>query len=127
MSPDRPSLLPGRTAVILAGLVALIVVVVVISPNDGPEPAPASDRSSDTSARAACRHMANVVDDAAAGILTDAEIRSKLREVYDSARFADDREVADLAEDALAAATARDPDRMGVAVREMAGACAPHR
>lgn len=52
----------------------------------GTTSAPAdTDREPDASARAACQHFRNVMDDVAAGILTDAELREKAREVRNMA------------------------------------------
>jgi hypothetical protein len=52
----------------------------------GTTSAPAdTEREPDASARAACQHFRNVMDDVAAGILTDAELREKAREVRNMA------------------------------------------
>lgn len=69
----------------------------------------------------ACRHFRNIAGDAAEGILTDAELREKLKEVDDNASIATP-EVAAAARDMLAAATSG--SGLGDAVTAMGEACA---
>lgn len=59
----------------------------------------------DAGAEAACRQFGNVAHDADAGILTDTELRQKLKEVYDNASVSNDGELRHAAERMLADVT----------------------
>jgi hypothetical protein len=67
-----------------------------------PEP---TQHEPDASARAACEHFRNVMGDVAAGILTDAELRGKFREVHRSASVSDEPGLAQAGTKLLAAMT----------------------
>lgn len=76
----------------------------------------------DASADLACTHFRNVAADAGAGILAYDELREKLQEVYDDARYSEEPGIAEGAERMLADATAVSgtlPDSM----RAFADAC----
>lgn len=81
--------------------------------------------SDDTMAKSACTHYANVLGDVRLGILTDAELLEKIREVYDSAKLADDPAVAANALQLLQDTVAASP-RLAASVEELAAACEPH-
>jgi hypothetical protein len=66
----------------------------------------------DASARVACEHFRNVAGDVAAGILTDEELRAKVKEVYSAASVTKEPGMADAARQLLSAATEGDPDRL---------------
>jgi hypothetical protein len=77
----------------------------------------------DASAQLACSHFFNVARDASAGILTEAELREKLKEVNDDARVSDVSGVRNAAQAMLAAATSGDADSFTDAVTAMGDAC----
>lgn len=70
----------------------------------------------------ACDHFRNIAGDASSGILTDAELREKLKEVDDNASIATVR-VRNAARRMLAGATSGSSD-FEAAIREMGAACA---
>jgi hypothetical protein len=80
----------------------------------------------DALARAACTHWRNIADDVQAGVLTDAELREKLKEVRDSAQYSEYKPVRKAATELLASITG-DVKRkeVGKAVAAMIEACAP--
>lgn len=67
------------------------------------EPQPANEP--DASAKAACEHFRNIMSDVAAGILTDAELREKFREVHRSASVSDEPGLAQAGTKLLASMT----------------------
>ena len=69
----------------------------------GPKPTPTPIR--DGSAIAACTHFFNIVEDGAAGILSDSEIRTKFKEVYDAAKVSRNKVVGTHAQQLLRAVT----------------------
>lgn len=77
-----------------------------------------TEESTDSSL--ACNHFRNVAGDY--DVLTPAELREKLKEVYDNSIIASP-EVRSAARSMLAAATAGDDSALGKAVREMGAAC----
>lgn len=79
-----------------------------------------SDPADDSSL--ACDHFRNIAADVSAGVLTDAELRDKLKEVYDNASIATP-EVREAAREMLAALTAGDVDAFSVAISDMDAAC----
>jgi hypothetical protein len=104
--PDRRS----TAATLVVALVGILVVAGIIGALGGgdDEPAgqpaptttrpaavettspPSTARKPDAGAQAACRHFRNVMRDVAAGILTDAELREKFREVQRSASVSEE-------------------------------------
>lgn len=80
-----------------------------------------SSGSSDKSSLA-CDHFRNVASDAAGGLLTPSELRSKLKQVYDNSAIATPA-VEGAARQMLAAATAADYDTLSTAVTAMGSAC----
>lgn len=85
--------------------------------------APATAPKSDASAELACTHYRNVMADVDAGILTDVELRSKLKEVHDDAKWSEADGVADSATALLRAFTQMDTDALPEARRAMTLAC----
>jgi hypothetical protein len=90
-----------------------------------PSPAAASSSSNDgdASSRLACSHFFNVAGDASAGLLTEAELREKLKEVNDDARVSEVAGVRNAAQAMLAAITSGDADAFTAAVTTMGNAC----
>lgn len=109
-----------RAVTAIAVIVFLLVVMAECggSSPERDEPAPQRTREAspeptvDASTKAACRHFRNVADDAQRGLLTDAELREKLREVLRVARIADGPGVERHAEGLFAAVTQRDEEAM---------------
>lgn len=79
-----------------------------------------SDADDDSSL--ACDHFRNVSADAADGLLTDAELRDKLKEVHSNASIAT-ASVRNAARDMLAAATSGSTGSFGRAISRMDSAC----
>jgi hypothetical protein len=77
----------------------------------------------DASAELACSHFRNVSGDAADGLLTDAELRDKLKEVHEDAQVSEEPGVADSARRMLAAATSGDTAELELAITAMDQAC----
>ncbi len=103
----------------LAYLAVILSVAAVLA---GCEDAPSgSAGTGDASARNACGHFRNVVRDA--GILTDAELREKLKEVDRSASVSDVFAVRAASRAMLSNATSGDADAFGVAVLDMSSGC----
>ena len=105
-------------------LIAVVVVVVVLS-TSGCSSSPTSSAlpAADAGAQLSCEHFRNVVRDAAAGILTPAEERTKIQEVYDSARASSDAGIADNAQAMLASITTGDGSNFGNAGKAFLNAC----
>lgn len=78
----------------------------------------------DAGAQLACVHFTNVIRDASDGVLTDAELRDKLKEVADDASVSAEPGVADAARRLLAAATPPlNVDGYAVAMGDLLDAC----
>lgn len=77
----------------------------------------------DSSAVLACRDFRSVVRDAQAGVLTDTELRDKLKGVEDTASVSEEPGVASSAREMLAAATAGNTEALAAAGDGMAEAC----
>ena len=75
------------------------------------------------SASLACDHFRNVAGDASDGLLTDAELREKLKEVYDNSIGAAP-EITAAARDMLAAITSGTNQEFTRSIRAMGKACA---
>jgi hypothetical protein len=71
----------------------------LVSSNQG------DDRPGDAIARNACRDWSEARGQVGDGVLTDAELRGQLQEIYDSARHSEVDAVADASRDVLAAMT----------------------
>ena len=115
--------------VVVVASVVLAVVVSICGPSDTTSGLP-SDTSRvpstelDPSASLACMHFKNVTNDAKGGIFTDAELRVKLREVYDDARYSDDSKIRQAATNLLRTATPPvQPEEFEWAIIMMAAAC----
>jgi ABC-type Fe3+-hydroxamate transport system substrate-binding protein len=93
------------TSMVLLGLAATLTLAGCSSDT----PTATSSTEADAGAGLACTHFRNVMGDAAKGLLTDAELRTKIQEVYDSAHVSASPGVASGAQSMLAAVTAGDP------------------
>lgn len=97
---------------------ATLAVVLALSACGATEPQPG-----DPSARLACSDFRATAKDQTDGILTRAELRSRLQDVNDHARVSEEPGIPGAARDMLAAVTAdNDPD-LAAAVRSMGEAC----
>lgn len=86
------------------------------STNDGTQDA-------DASAQLACAHFRDVVADETSGVLTDAELRDKLKEVYDKARYSSDAGIPAGAQEMLAAVTQGDSAGLRRGLNDFGAAC----
>lgn len=77
----------------------------------------------DASARVACDHWRNIVSDISKGLLTDEEIRTKVKEVYDSAWVSDSPGIAENAEALLRSVTMDDGEAFMEAIGDFTAAC----
>lgn len=80
----------------------------------------ASERQDDSSL--ACDHFRNVASDGAQGLMTDEEMREKLKEVYDNSIIAT-ADVRDAAREMLASSTSGDMTGLRRAAKDMDRAC----
>jgi pyruvate/2-oxoglutarate dehydrogenase complex dihydrolipoamide acyltransferase (E2) component len=90
-------------------------------PTSAPAPSPPTTQGPDRDSGLACRHFRNIVGDA--DVLSDAEIREKLKEVHDDANIATPA-VQTAAREALAAVTSGTTEEFGAAIRSLSEACA---
>lgn len=131
-----------RTKWILAAVAVVLVIAGIDASNDPPpddpdpvaqedlqeeveddqEPDPAPEPEQDAGSRPPCEHFRNVIADAQAGVLTDAELRDKIVDIEDSAAVAT-AEVQRAATELLAAVTRGKPRPFVQAVGEMSAAC----
>ncbi len=138
-SPSSEKSTGGRKALFIT-VVALIVISLIwafgggestpsSSPSAGspsagsPSASSSSGRDGDASSRLACSHFRNVAGDASAGILTDSELRQKLKEVNDTAKVSDVSSVRRAAQSMLSASTSGSLDSLSSAVSSMDSAC----
>lgn len=84
------------------------------------EPAP-DEPKPDVLTEASCRHFRNVIGDI--DVLTTVELREKLKEVDDKARYSEDPGIPEGSRAMLAAVTADDGEALLAAVGEFSGAC----
>ena len=80
------------------------------------------DEGGDASAELACTHFRNVASDA--DILSNAELREKLREVHDDAQVSEEPGIAESARSMLSSITSNDLKSFESAVGLMSDACA---
>lgn len=102
---------------------AVISIVIFTISGCSSNPAVSSAPTADAGAQLACEHFRNVVKDASAGILTPAEERTKIQEVYDSAKVSSNVGIADNAQAMLAAITSGDGSTFGSAGDTFLSAC----
>ena len=95
---------------------ALVILMLTLASCGG------SDTSDTPDSSLACDHFYNVSNDAANGLLTNKEIRSKLQEVHSNASIATPA-VRAAAKEMLAAATAGNTNRLSSATTRMMQAC----
>jgi uncharacterized membrane protein len=100
-------------------MLALIVAFLLVGCGDSS--GSGGDSSNDSSL--ACDHFRNTARDIVDGLLTDAEMREKLKEIHDNAAIGTP-EVQNAARGMLAAATAGDVGKLGREVGRMSRACA---
>jgi hypothetical protein len=89
---------------------------------EAPEPTTTEAPKASASANLACRHWRNVIEDGAAGILTPAEAREKIKEVWDDAQVADEEPIRTAARNLLASVT--QGEEFSVPGTELLRACA---
>lgn len=98
---------------------ALVVVALLLGAcGDG-----STSEPEDILAESACEKFRIVADDVRAGVLTDSELRERLKDIYDEGRFADNKEIADASERMLAAVTTGTEAEGATAVEDMDAAC----
>lgn len=97
----------------------LIVGVLVVLSGCGS----AGEGLGDASAELACTHFRDVASDAADGLLTNAELRGKLQEVYNDAKYSDSPGIAEGAERMVRDVTQGDTADMKAAIPAFDQAC----
>ncbi len=119
--PEKPPRV-SRGWKIAIGIAVLFVVISVT--NDDTDTSPSRSVSSasdeDRQSRMACTHFRNIANDAE--LMTDAEIRAKMREVHDDASIATPA-VRSAARDALAAITSGTTAEFESAITRLSAAC----
>lgn len=127
---DRGSKTPGWLVVAAVVLVVLLAITAGGSSEPPPvERAPTATETEDDedrgdlSAQWACQHFRNVARDMTDGMLTEFELRQKLREVMAEARGSDDRRFGARAEDMVAGLTSGDEGRFDQGLRGFDRAC----
>lgn len=103
----------------MRGVILLVLVLVSCSSTSEP--------SGSASAGAACEHFHNVASDFSDGIMTQEELREKLREVDSAAAASDDTQVKSAAREMFAAVTSGTEEEFNDAVRSMSSACDRYR
>lgn len=117
--PGRPRLTRGW--VIALALLGLFVLIALGNSDEDPSTGSASSRSeSESSSRLACTHFRNIAGDAE--LMTDTEIRSKMKEVHDDASIATPQ-VQSASRDALAAITSGNTENFRAAIQRLDSAC----
>jgi hypothetical protein len=111
-------LVDARTALAVLLLSPLLLLPACAAPEDSEETASGPDPS----AQLACRHFRNVIGDAT--VLTDDELRGKIKEVHDTGRVSEEPGVAEHSRAMLEAATAGDGEAFMVAAGDMSESCA---
>jgi hypothetical protein len=100
--------------------IALIAVLALAG--CGSSTSPASPKA-DAPAQVACEHFHNVMGDFNNGLLTTAEMRDKIKQVYDTASVSEDAGIPDGAQSMLAATTADDGAAFLTASAAFTAAC----
>lgn len=77
----------------------------------------------DGSADLACGHFRDIMRDVSDGILTDAELRTKIREVYNTARSSENAGIAEYAKAMLSTITQGDIPGFTTVIGQFAAAC----
>jgi len=118
-SPPKPVTISTAAATVAAApAVTKAAVVQPAKPKPKPKPAAPVKPVADAPAQLACGHFVNVMGDFSKGILTTAEMRTKIQEVYSNASISTNKGIPDGATAMLAAVTADD----GTAFLTAAGA-----
>jgi hypothetical protein len=121
--PSKVSAEPSKVTAIFGILVFIAIIGGCSAAISSNTPADTSSGSADGATSLACSHFRDIASDMSKGILTDAEIRSKMQEVYDSASVAQAAGIPDGAQSLLAAATAGDPTGLAIAISAFSTAC----
>jgi hypothetical protein len=120
----------SRKKLILAAVAALIIISAIGATASGNKTTPSAASAAitttpvaDAPAQMGCDHFRNVMSDVAAGLLTDSELRTKIKEVYDSAYVSTNTGIAPAATAMLAAITAGDSNALTTAIKDFGTAC----
>ena len=134
MSENMSGTLPPKKKMglgkkILIGFVGAFVLLIAISamgPKIQPSPAAQATASptADAGAQLSCDHFRNVASDISKGLLTDAEMRTKIKEVYNDAWISTSPNIASSATAMLSADTAGDATALKTAFSDFGAACA---
>jgi energy-converting hydrogenase Eha subunit E len=120
----------SRKKLILAAAAALIIIGAIGAAAGGNKTTPsaasaatATTPTADAGAQLGCDHFRNVMSDVAAGLLTDSELRTKIKQVYESAYVSTNTGIAPAATVMLAAVTAGDTNGLNSAIKDFGTAC----
>lgn len=102
-------------------LIGLVVLAVLLTGCDSSSYVDGKTDAQDSSSLA-CDHFRNIASDVSQGLMTDAEMREKLKEVHDNSSIGTPK-VQRAATAMLAAATSGDYGQLGNAVTRMGNAC----
>lgn len=120
---EKPEL-DKRAAVKTLGVVVAVFfalwLVASVNTDDSPPSRPSASDADDRHSRLACTHFRNIVTDAE--LMTEAEIRAKMREVHDDASIATPA-VRSASRDALAAITSGTTAEFEAAITRLSAAC----
>lgn len=117
--PDKPRI--GRGWMIAIGIAVLFVIISVTNDDtDTPSNTASSGSEAEQHSRLACTHFRNIAGDAE--LMTDSEIRSKMKEVHDDASIATPG-VRSASRDALAAITSGSTAEFQAAIQRLDSAC----
>ena len=117
---------------IIAAVIALFVIGIIASAAGGNKgtssgantPTVAASPTADAGAQLGCDHFRNVMSDVSAGLLTDAELRTKIKEIYSDAWVSTNDGIAPAAQAMLSADTAGDTNALKTAFTDFSTACA---
>jgi|GEM_PF-2635934 len=79
--------------------------------------------AADAGASLGCDHFRNITSDAAKGLLTDAELRDKLKQVYSDAEVSSNSGISSGATEMLSAITSGDTTAFTTAINDFSAAC----
>ena len=124
----------NKKLLIGAGIVVAIIIAIAASSgsnNDTSSPSTSTTTTAtttpvdpaDAGAQLGCDHFRNVMGDASKGLLTDAELRTKIKEVYSDAYISASPDIATTATAMLAADTAGDVGAFTTALKAFGAAC----
>lgn len=122
----------NRPKVIAAAVIGLIFLSIIIavasgssssSPNASTVTSTSSTPTPDAGSQLACDHFRNVMSDLSGGLLTDAEFRTKLQEIYSDAWVSTESGIAENAKSMLASFTSGDSGGTKTAMAGFSAAC----